>query len=51
MDYTNTWYDMEPSLDITNVSPIHHGKYDFIISSEVFEHVAPSSSESKENEE
>jgi SAM-dependent methyltransferase len=39
--YTNTHFDAEPMLDIANVAPEHYGRYDFIIASDVFEHVAP----------
>lgn len=37
-DYTNTSY---PSFDITVPHPELHGKYDFILSADVLEHVAP----------
>ena len=40
-DYRNTFFDREPRLDITNPGPEHIGQYDFLIASEVFEHVAP----------
>ncbi len=40
-DYANTFYHMEPKLDITQPGPEHIGRYDFVISSEVFEHVPP----------
>jgi len=40
-DYTNTFYDREPYLDITASHSDEHGTYDFILSSDVFEHVAP----------
>src|SRR6202045_487365 len=39
--YTNTHFDAEPMLDIANVAPEHCALYDFIIASDVFEHVAP----------
>ena len=39
-DYTNTYYDREPRLDITEPHPERHGSYDFILSSDVFEHIA-----------
>jgi SAM-dependent methyltransferase len=39
--YTNTFFDREPRLDITKPGPEHTGQYDFLISSEVFEHVDP----------
>lgn len=38
-DYRNTEYDREPKLDILRPGPEHLGKYDFIVSSEVLEHV------------
>jgi len=41
VSYNNTFYDREPYLDITEAHPDQHGKYDFILSSDVFEHVAP----------
>lgn len=40
MDYVNTFYHQEPRLDITDpLSPEHKGKLDFLISTEVFEHI------------
>jgi SAM-dependent methyltransferase len=39
--YTNTFYEREPRMDIMHPGPEHTGQYDFIISSEVFEHVHP----------
>ena len=39
-DYTNTYFDREPRLDITSAGG-HEGDLDFLIASEVFEHVAP----------
>jgi SAM-dependent methyltransferase len=38
-DYTNTFYHQAPKLDITEPSPGDFGRYDFIFSSEVMEHV------------
>jgi SAM-dependent methyltransferase len=38
-DYTNTFYDREPFIDITEPHPERHGTYDFILSSDVFEHI------------
>ena len=38
-DYRNTYYDREPNFDITQVGNHELGSYDFIISSEVLEHV------------
>ena len=40
-DYRNTFYDHAPQFDIMNPPEDDFGKYDFIISSEVFEHVPP----------
>jgi SAM-dependent methyltransferase len=40
-DYENTWFHTEPQLDIANVPPERFGRYDFVIASDVFEHVAP----------
>ncbi len=39
--YTNTYYHTEPRLDIADVADEHFGRYDFLIASDVFEHVAP----------
>jgi hypothetical protein len=41
LGYLNTFYDRAPQFDIMNVGPEHDGQYDFILSTEVFEHVAP----------
>jgi SAM-dependent methyltransferase len=40
-DYRNTFYDREPRFDIARPPEEEFGKYDFLISSEVFEHVPP----------
>jgi len=39
-DYINTFYDRPPYFDVTNAGQ-HREQYDFILSSEVMEHVAP----------
>jgi len=39
--YENTFYDHEPQLDIMNLTEEHLGKYDFVISTDVFEHILP----------
>jgi SAM-dependent methyltransferase len=39
--YTNTHFDEKPRFDITTVMPRRDGRYDFIVASDVFEHVAP----------
>jgi len=41
LDYVNTFYDQEPRFDITELDPKIEESYDFLISSDVFEHVAP----------
>ena len=41
LDYTNTYYHREPRLDITDVDDTLAGRHDFVLSSDVFEHVAP----------
>src|SRR5687767_9940522 len=38
-EYTNTWYHREPHFDVTRISENEHGRYDFIICSEILEHV------------
>jgi SAM-dependent methyltransferase len=48
-DYRNTFYDREPRLDITRVTEEDCGKFDFILSSEVLEHVPPPASTAFEN--
>lgn len=44
-DYRNTFFDREPRLDLASPNPADPahapGQYDFILSSEVFEHVVP----------
>lgn len=37
--YVNTYFDREPFLDIVQPHPDLYGTYDFVVSSEVFEHV------------
>lgn len=37
--YENTFYDRPPKLDIQHPTPAQLGKYDFVISSDVFEHI------------
>jgi SAM-dependent methyltransferase len=41
LGYTNTYFHAEPRLDIANVPDDHAARYDFILASDVFEHVAP----------
>ncbi|MEO5925286.1 MAG: methyltransferase domain-containing protein [Bryobacteraceae bacterium] len=40
-DYTNTFYHQPPTIDITKPADTEWGRYDFIVSSEVMEHVPP----------
>ena len=40
-DYRNTFYDRAPRLDLTAVPEHEFGQYDFVICSEVLEHVPP----------
>jgi SAM-dependent methyltransferase len=42
MNYLNTFYDREPRFDITEtLKPGQENSLDFLISTEVFEHIAP----------
>lgn len=41
LDYTNTFYHQAPRFDITHPDPNDFGRYDFILTSEVMEHVPP----------
>ncbi|MGB3787502.1 MAG: methyltransferase domain-containing protein [Phormidesmis sp.] len=43
LSYVNTFFHQEPFLDITNPIGKDFEKYDFIIASDVFEHVPPPS--------
>jgi len=47
--YTNTFYHQEPRLDILSIDPSLIGTLDVLISSDVFEHVAPPVSLAFEN--
>lgn len=38
--YRNTFYHQEPRLDITQIDPAMEGTLDFVVSTDVFEHVA-----------
>jgi SAM-dependent methyltransferase len=40
-DYTNTYYDREPRFDFTEPHPQLAASYDFILSADVIEHIAP----------
>lgn len=39
LDYTNTFYHQEPKLDITSINTDQENSLDFIVSSDVYEHV------------
>ena len=41
LGYTNTFYHQAPFLDIVAPPPDHLARYDFVISTDVFEHVPP----------
>ena len=41
LDYTNTFYHAEPRLDITSIPDDQVASCDFLISTDVFEHVEP----------
>lgn len=41
LGYTNTFYHKEPRLDIMQIPKESEGRYDFLISSDVFEHIPP----------
>jgi SAM-dependent methyltransferase len=41
LDYRNTFHNREPRFDVADPGPEHTGQYDFLISSEVLEHVVP----------
>ena len=45
VDYLNTYYHIDPYLDITAPPPELEGTLDFMISSDVFEHVPPPASQ------
>lgn len=49
LDYKNTYYHKEPRLDIINVSPLLAGTLDFLIASDVFEHIPQPVSTAFEN--
>jgi SAM-dependent methyltransferase len=49
LDYTNTFYHREPRLDIRRVDLARLGTLDFLVASDVFEHVPPPVSAAFEN--
>jgi len=40
-DYVNTFYHVEPRLDIADIPDHLAGRHDFVIASDVFEHIPP----------
>jgi SAM-dependent methyltransferase len=49
LGYVNTYYHQEPHLDIQKPEPERFGTLDFLIASDVFEHVVPPLSAAFEN--
>ena len=49
LDFINTYYHMAPKLDITAISPLDEHSVDFLLSTDVFEHVSPPVSIAFEN--
>jgi SAM-dependent methyltransferase len=49
LDYRNTYLDRDPKLDITRIDPSLERSLDFLISTDVFEHVQPPVSVAFEN--
>lgn len=49
LGYVNTFYHQEPFLDITSVDPSRCEEYDFLISTDVYEHICPPISTAFEN--
>src|SRR5688572_14404834 len=41
LSFTNTYFHQQPRMDITAIDPALEGTLDFLIASEVFEHIAP----------
>jgi len=48
-DYENTYYHTDPRVDISNIDEARVGRYDFLIASDVFEHVLPPVARAFEN--
>lgn len=48
-NYINSYYHQEPRFDITKFDPAHESTFDFVVSSDVFEHVAPPVEQAFEN--
>lgn len=41
LDYTNTYYEKEPFLDIYKLTEKQKNSYDFVLTTDVFEHIPP----------
>ena len=41
LSYINTFYHKQPLLDITKITPADENRLDFVLSSDVFEHIVP----------
>ena len=41
LDYVKTYYDQEPRLDLKHLTELQQGRNDFVLCSEVMEHVTP----------
>ena len=48
-DYENTYYHTDPRVDIADIDAERVGRYDFLIASDVFEHVLPPVARAFEN--
>jgi len=48
-DYENTYYHTDPRVDISDIEAARVGRYDFLIASDVFEHVLPPVARAFEN--
>ena len=48
-DYENTYYHTDPRVDISDIDAARAGRYDFLIASDVFEHVLPPVARAFEN--
>ena len=49
LDYTNTFYHPAPFFDVTDIPSEQSDRYDFIVISDVLEHVAPPVSKAFDN--
>jgi SAM-dependent methyltransferase len=49
LDYRNTFHNREPRFDVADPGAEHTSQYDFLLSSEVFEHVLPPAANAFQN--